>query len=317
MKLLKYNTAMRRLTLRTMSVTALLLLVIVESSSAADITPPQLQSLSISQTTVDVSTESQTIDFTARITDDLSGCNWGVVTITSPSKSQQFSSPVKVIPTLGTVHDGVWIFPVTIDKSSETGIWSVEIFLQDADHNDDFFTGEQGIQVIADITPPQLQSLLISPPIFDADAQSQTINFTAHITDNLSGMNSGLIEISSPSGPSGIQSSSANAVFSSGTPCDGVWIFPVTIYNSSETGTWHVTQIRLQDSAGNESLLIPQPGDVNLSGNVDITDAILSLQALTGMAPAGTVFREADVNGDDKIGMAEVIYTLQKAAGMR
>jgi M6 family metalloprotease-like protein len=83
-------------------------------------------------------------------------------------------------------------------------------------------------------------------------------------------------------------------------------------------------QFFAQDLAGNmeetvrtATYLIAPPGDVNFSGDVDLADAILSIQVLAGMTPAGAVCKEADVDGDWKIGMAEVIYIMQKVAGMR
>ena len=58
-------------------------------------------------------------------------------------------------------------------------------------------------------------------------------------------------------------------------------------------------------------------GDVNKDGNVDLLDAISALQVCIGITPAEEVNTNADVNGDGKIGVAEVIYILQKAAGLR
>lgn len=57
-------------------------------------------------------------------------------------------------------------------------------------------------------------------------------------------------------------------------------------------------------------------GDVNGDGKVDLADLILSLQALTGLSPAG-VHGGADVNGDGQIGLVEALYILGKAAGLR
>jgi hypothetical protein len=73
----------------------------------------------------------------------------------------------------------------------------------------------------------------------------------------------------------------------------------------------------MEESIRSATYRIAQPGDVNLSDTVDIADAILAAQVLAGMTPAGTVYREADVNGDGMIGLAEVLYILQKAAGLR
>ena len=49
-----------------------------------------------------------------------------------------------------------------------------------------------------------------------------------------------------------------------------------------------------------------------------MADAILALKILSGINTAGqTLINNADVNGDGKIGMEEVIYILQKVAGIR
>ncbi|MBN1381263.1 MAG: carboxypeptidase regulatory-like domain-containing protein [Deltaproteobacteria bacterium] len=57
-------------------------------------------------------------------------------------------------------------------------------------------------------------------------------------------------------------------------------------------------------------------GDVNDDGAVTISDAILALQAVANMRPAG-INAVVDVNGDHKIGLAEAFYALQTAAELR
>ncbi len=58
------------------------------------------------------------------------------------------------------------------------------------------------------------------------------------------------------------------------------------------------------------------PGDVDGSGTVDLTDAIIALRIVSGIRVTD-VSVCADVNGDGKIGMEEVVYILQKVAGLR
>ncbi len=62
-------------------------------------------------------------------------------------------------------------------------------------------------------------------------------------------------------------------------------------------------------------------GDINGDRSIDLADAILALQVMTGMTPSGIVsnyaLSGADVNGDGKIGKEEVIYILQKVCGVR
>jgi len=59
------------------------------------------------------------------------------------------------------------------------------------------------------------------------------------------------------------------------------------------------------------------PGDIDNSGTIDLRDAIMAIQGCAGIIPPSTVYKEADVNGDNKIGMEEVIYILQKVSGLR
>jgi hypothetical protein len=58
-------------------------------------------------------------------------------------------------------------------------------------------------------------------------------------------------------------------------------------------------------------------GDVNHSGTVELADAVLTLQVLSGVIPAQEVFNDADVNGDGRLGLPEVLYILQTIAGRR
>jgi hypothetical protein len=58
-------------------------------------------------------------------------------------------------------------------------------------------------------------------------------------------------------------------------------------------------------------------GDVKEDGNVDLLDAVVALQVCAGMTPTEEVNKDADVNGDESIGLAEVIYILQKVADLR
>ena len=59
------------------------------------------------------------------------------------------------------------------------------------------------------------------------------------------------------------------------------------------------------------------PGDIDASDAIDLADVIVGLQVLSGISPASTPDTDADVDGDLKIGMAEVVYVMQKEAGLR
>ena len=80
------------------------------------------------------------------------------------------------------------------------------------------------------------------------------------------------------------------------------------------------------DNAGNAATdtrtivydIAPTPkGDINGNSVVDIADAVMALQIVSRVTPAQPINKNADVDGDAKIGLQEVIYILQKVAEMR
>jgi sugar lactone lactonase YvrE len=58
-------------------------------------------------------------------------------------------------------------------------------------------------------------------------------------------------------------------------------------------------------------------GDIDGDLDVDLTDAILAFQVMAGIQSSTTIYLEADVNNDNKIGLEEVLYILQHVAGFR
>jgi len=82
------------------------------------------------------------------------------------------------------------------------------------------------------------------------------------------------------------------------------------------TGACNVTM----DEAKNFTARFLLIGDVNQDGFVNLADAILVLRVLFGYldypGPPG-IYANAGVNGDGKLRMADVLYILQKAAGLR
>ena len=61
------------------------------------------------------------------------------------------------------------------------------------------------------------------------------------------------------------------------------------------------------------------PGDIDHSGTVDMGDVILALQVCANITPHPSVSidTDADVNGDDNIGLKEGIYALQVVSKIR
>ncbi len=79
-----------------------------------------------------------------------------------------------------------------------------------------------------------------------------------------------------------------------------------------------VTPLVDPSKASTQSLFsIIEKGDINNDGTVDLKDAILAVQVMSGMQPSTRIFKQADVNNDHKIGIEEIIYILQKISGTR
>jgi serine protease len=106
-----------------------------QTGSVTDTTPPQLQSFSLSQSSVDTSSSSQTITLTAHITDDLSGLagNSGPpsgVSFVSPSGHQSVSAMFNTSNrSSGTAQDGIYQTTMTVPQYAEPGTWTVQNFI--------------------------------------------------------------------------------------------------------------------------------------------------------------------------------------------
>jgi hypothetical protein len=86
----------------------------------------------------------------------------------------------------------------------------------------------------------------------------------------------------------------------------------------------HTLYVQERDAAGNWSssgsfaIRIVLKGDIDGSGMIDLGDAILALKTISKTLPPGTdIYNGADVNGDERIGMDEIIYILQRIGQMR
>jgi len=89
---------------------------------------------------------------------------------------------------------------------------------------------------------------------------------------------------------------------------------PVHVYNTSGTYTVNLT---ISNTSGTNTetktnfITVGKKGDINMDGQIDLTDAFLIFQILTGISPEGTINLTADVDGDGKIGLKDITYIIQ------
>ena len=57
-------------------------------------------------------------------------------------------------------------------------------------------------------------------------------------------------------------------------------------------------------------------GDINGDGELDLANAIIDLQISVSIGPAQNVYNASDVNGNDKLGIEESVYILEKVGGI-
>jgi hypothetical protein len=98
------------------------------STQVQDTTPPQLVAFSYSPMSIDTSSGSQDVTFTARITDNISGFLAGGLSFRSPS-GQQFRGTSFQYPnnlTSGTAQDGTYQFLISFPQFSEAGTWRID-----------------------------------------------------------------------------------------------------------------------------------------------------------------------------------------------
>lgn len=85
----------------------------------------------------------------------------------------------------------------------------------------------------------------------------------------------------------------------------------------------HTLYVQERDAAGNWSssgsfaIKIVMKGDLDGNDIVDLRDAILALKMISALPTGMDVYSGADLNGDERIGMAEILYILQRIAQMR
>ena len=138
---------------------------------------------------------------------------------------------------------------------------------------------------------------------------------------------SGSIAVTAPAGTNWTVSSNvAWITITSGTSGSGSGTVSYTVSENTltapRTGTiWISGQPYTITQAGTGGTAVLK-GDLNGDGLVNLADAVLALQAVSGMSSAAGIRANyassgADANGDGKIGMEEVIYILQVLAGLR
>jgi Bacterial Ig-like domain (group 3)/IPT/TIG domain len=115
------------------------------------------------------------------------------------------------------------------------------------------FTGMGEEEPEKDVTGPQLGEIGIEPGSIDTSSSAQEVLVRAHVADDLSGFAEGALVFTSPGGEVTVESSEFQRW--NGSALAGDYEIPVLFPQASEPGIWELTQIRLLDAAGNETVI--------------------------------------------------------------
>ncbi len=218
---------------------------------------------------------------------------------------------------------------VSLKLSPASGVSGTATITVTARDEDNLSTSSSFLlTVIQGKQSPVISNYLANVPMYKNS--SSTIAFTVSdtqggiITVTATSSNTALIPIDSTHiniGNAGI--SYAKSIAAGGSFTESLKITPVTGQYGSAVITLKATDsdglIGTASIAVQVSNQLPPgtlAGDIDGNGFVDLADAIVVLRILNNIS-VSYVNQNADVNGDGKIGIEELIYILQKVAGLR
>ncbi|HEV2981553.1 MAG TPA: hypothetical protein VGX51_08990, partial [Solirubrobacteraceae bacterium] len=268
----------------------------VQVESIEDEAPPALAGFSISPSSVNVVSSSQTVTVSAQITDDLSGVASASVLFESPN-GKQVTANAEFTKVSGTETNGTYEATVTFNQLIQSGKWKVrDVNLRDNVGNEANLSAAQlegkgfpatvNVTSNADTEPPALASLAISPSSVNTTAASETVTVTAEITDNLSGFDHGSVVFESPNGK--VITNIASFAKISGSATSGLYEAKVVFKPYVQGGTWKVSNLNLTDAVGNEANLSAAalegkgfPATVHVESSEDTEPPVLAGLAIT------------------------------------
>lgn len=286
-----------------------------------DTTAPALTEFDFNPKTIDVGAGPQTVTITLRITDDLSGFDFGNFLFISPSGQQVLSGGYNASSRIaGNSLDGVYQSSAVIPQFSEAGSWRViQVFLRDQVGNSAVlsqpdlinrgFPSELVVNGGPDLAPPDLVEFSFDPTSIDVSAGSQTLTVRLRIADTLSGFDFGNFLFLSPSGQQVLSGGYNASSRVSGDSFDGVYQVSASVPQFSEAGTWRVIQVFLRDQVGNSTVL--SEGDLMSRGFSAQLQVSSNPQDIT--APNLTQFSFAPATIDTSTASQSVKLTLRIA----
>jgi Ca2+-binding RTX toxin-like protein len=209
-----------------------------------DMSNPVVGGVTVSPTTVDVSSEPQTIQSEAHVTDDT-----GVASVQIGDRMASLIS--------GTPRDGTWATTIRVPRFISPGPRDIYVGVRDRvgrATSETFSSVFTVVNTVYDKEMPVLQSLSLNTSSVDVRTGAKQITATVHVTDDLAGaadvtlcpahaFATGTPSFRMDVGCLGMSKTS-------GTRTDSTWEGTIIIPEGAPGGTWNVA-VLITDAAGN------------------------------------------------------------------
>jgi hypothetical protein len=232
---------------------------------------PELLDLMISPLVVDTSDGPATVTMSAHVSDPLAGARQVGPSLDIPSQPSGGFGPGRFYAlmsrTEGDVHDGVWSVQLGLPRHAAPGTYEIGHFdlydrIGEYTHYDREDLEAAGFPVSFEVAPPgdsqppEVSHLGVGRPVLHAADGEDEVVFFLDASDDLSGIVPdeyfsfiGIVFLS-PNGPPDWERAETTLRFS-GTELDGVWKVSGKLAADAPFGTYHVTNVRVADRAGN------------------------------------------------------------------
>ncbi len=188
--------------------------------------------------------------------------------------------------------------------------------------------------IIADNDSADIQRPTASPNVAGissggAGVHTFTVTYSDNVAINVDSIDDNDIIVTGPNAYNQIASFEGISDDTKGTPRTATYFIsaPEGRWDYRDNGTYSISMRvnQVTDTSGNSVLNgllasftvnISSLGDIHPDGVVDMTDIVCALKILAKMECTGAS-SDADLNGDGKIGLVEVVYILQEVSGVR
>ena len=309
------------------------------------------QQMTVSPATFDGSTGPTQLTVTFSVTDDLSGAASSQVYMVDKFGGTSIGTVASMIS--GNTNDGVWQATITVPQYTGPQWFVSQVGLEDHAGNyvnylspgystDSFDFALSGLGYfgsdpssspsatnvgVSDTTPPAMASsgtpgaLVLSSSVVDVTSQSQTIDVTVELTDDLSGIASATLNWLQASSGVALQTQLQPANLVSGNSTDGVYSATMTVPEGTVPGDYVLQEVLVQDAAGNYvQYLGPNfsntlANTLSYTGDNDGIEVTNSTPLLTGpaivAATSGGTFGVSPTTVDTSQSSASVTFQFQ------